>query len=784
MITHLRTLGLRPGADLAVVLVAAVAVYVWLYLTGGGLPYVMDNNESFSTLWHARNIYEFGIQESWGLADESFGWDAAAHPYVHTHQGNWPRLFGYLIYLLGARTVESQILVTTFTVGLASITVMYIFFRSLMGPSFALICVFLFLSDYLLFTQWQLVTYRVWYTLFAFLGPLAVLKAVEDRRWLVVIFLHSVALFYFELIFAVYIALIMGGVALWVLWRQPVGLLVLCVTMAAGALFSLGVLWIQLVGYMGVESALKDLTYTFLVRNYLAPASAEAEQMISFYTTHRIAFWQNYATPDYRSLHQLVWSIFSYDMGSHTPFVTFVALAMSVPALMPSVGLARTMFGEASRWPGSLLLPLGLALSSVVAWTIIGRGAGVLLFSVALLGILVMHGQHIARGVRVLLPYLTQDRLGQFGAVSLAFLLGLLFLGVASGDSAFGGRILLSKPDARTIAAAVAVFLVAWALIVAAVGHVAQPARLIGGIGLVLGLLAYAQLQSLLFEQSFMPVWKRMLGGDQTQFVLALAICGAAWTGVLGFLAGSGRALGLHLFLVPAIGAFVFVYLIAPGYIRTGYIERHAPFSVFFTTPLYAVAIFQALGVVRWVRQKSSFPATFLLVLFPLIALCGGWLRVQWVYVQELPPTHYSFLQNLARAPFVGQGFAVGNYAAPVANSTGAWAYYDPYLGQGLVEGGQVVQGQDYVWLADRDSNGAYARPAFYLCMISQKPSDLIVRWDASISGKGCEGSGLWDIPKNAPLEVELLASDPGAAGRDGFSYWAVARLRWKIGVK
>ena len=66
------------------------------------LPYVLDGNESFSAFWHARNLYEYGLSKSFGLADESFAFHEAAHPYVHTHQGNFPRVFAFLIYALGA----------------------------------------------------------------------------------------------------------------------------------------------------------------------------------------------------------------------------------------------------------------------------------------------------------------------------------------------------------------------------------------------------------------------------------------------------------------------------------------------------------------------------------------------------------------------------------------------------------------------------------------------------------------------------------------------------------
>jgi hypothetical protein len=99
------------------VLACYVAVFGGILIYSDFLPYTFDNNESFSAFWHARNMYEYGIANSSGLADESFSYDAAAHPYVYTHAGASPRLFAYLMYALGIRTIELQIAVTVFLFG-------------------------------------------------------------------------------------------------------------------------------------------------------------------------------------------------------------------------------------------------------------------------------------------------------------------------------------------------------------------------------------------------------------------------------------------------------------------------------------------------------------------------------------------------------------------------------------------------------------------------------------------------------------------------------------------
>ena len=71
----------RRDPWLLAVIAVYFAAYGWLLVATDFLPYVMDNNESFSSLWHARSLYDFGVGKSWGLADEAFSPHAAAHPH-------------------------------------------------------------------------------------------------------------------------------------------------------------------------------------------------------------------------------------------------------------------------------------------------------------------------------------------------------------------------------------------------------------------------------------------------------------------------------------------------------------------------------------------------------------------------------------------------------------------------------------------------------------------------------------------------------------------------------
>ena len=115
LITSMVNTGHRAG------LVAVGGVYVLVFGTllvqTDFLPYVFDNNETFSAWFHAYNLLNFDFGKSFGLTDEAFSFGAAAHPYVYTHGLNFPRFASVLMHLLGAKTPESQVLFSTATIG-------------------------------------------------------------------------------------------------------------------------------------------------------------------------------------------------------------------------------------------------------------------------------------------------------------------------------------------------------------------------------------------------------------------------------------------------------------------------------------------------------------------------------------------------------------------------------------------------------------------------------------------------------------------------------------------
>jgi len=362
--------GERPGGSpvspsspayrrcLVVVAIVYAAVFGALLIGTDGLPYVMDNNESFSSLRHAENLVRFGFRNSYGLTDESYAVQKEGHPFLHTHQGNWPRLFAFLIYLLGATTIESQIAVTALTVGVIAVFFAYHYFARIVSPVFGAILCGLLMTDYLLFTQWHLVTYRVWHCLFLF-STLLCAHGLGGRRrslWGALTVLNYACLFYYELVFATFVALF-GGIYAAVLYRRSVRLVVRAwVLQGLGAAVSLAVLAGQLLAYLGWDGFVQDVRLTILARNEAGAAGpALLRQMSEFFEQHNIVFWYNFADgADLRLVRKLLLSLTQFDLQIHTPYLTILTLVLFTPWLLQNAGAeVRGLLAWLDRRSGS-----------------------------------------------------------------------------------------------------------------------------------------------------------------------------------------------------------------------------------------------------------------------------------------------------------------------------------------------------------------------------------------------------------------------------------------------
>ena len=355
----------RQYLQYAVFLAFAYAVvFGWLLVSTDFLPYVMDNNESFSSYWHATNLAQFDFFKSYGLTDEAYGFSAAAHPYVYTHQGNFPRLFNFLIYTLGAHSTESQIAVTTFTIGAAAIFMAYHFFCKIANPLFALVCCLLLITDYVLVAQWQVVTYRVWHMFFVFSSMLCVHRMAEGQRfWALVTVINFACLFYYEFVFVAFVSLFSALYAAFLCRHKLRRALGFWVLQGTGGAIALMILALQLYLYLGWDDFKMDAYLTFVARNHFQDSAALLQRMQEFFDSRNIVFWYNLADgTKLRTIGYFFASLLYFEFQVHTPFLstlcliallvliaTLVFRAISAGVRFPSLREVGGAFGNTLR---------------------------------------------------------------------------------------------------------------------------------------------------------------------------------------------------------------------------------------------------------------------------------------------------------------------------------------------------------------------------------------------------------------------------------------------------
>lgn len=660
------------------------AVYGWLLVATDFLPYVMDNNESFSSLWHAANLYNFGVENSRGLADEAFSPHAAAHPYVHTHQGNFPRLFAFVIYVLGARTIESQILLTTLTVGLAAIAFVHAFFSRIATPFFAAIVCMVFMTDYVLFAQWHVVTYRVWYCFLLFFCLYCTERAAETQsgRWLAGLFGGFFALLYFELVFAAFTGALCGLYAIYRCGTRFRPLISIVIAQGAGSLLGLSVVVAQGIGYLGLADFRHDLYLTFGARNDFQGSEALIEEAARFYTDNKVVFWHNFQERGaFAGLMPFVRSLTSYDWRVHTPL------------------LASAIWVLGAGWMLSLQPRRSTRFAKAVLVAIVAAIAGALLVL-----------PHSVLFDRAMAPI--WEELHRLAGPHAVQLLVVVATGLLSARLATAGAAAILGPDSRT------------------------------------------------------QLWA----------VLAFLVCGTL--------------------------AYSLVYFLSPGYIYSGYLQRHAPFTVFLTDVLVAVGLYVTIRCAvslagprfantqaSWLRQYSDASLAGVAVLMTG-SFVGYWYLMQASYFQWLPPDHYAFVKKLAHPPYRGASFVANNYPAPVAAFTGQWAYQDPVISQGYFvrKGENLLLAGDpkYLWFADRDTNPEYRKPDYFICMVGQTMGSVVNRLmrerGVGLGEPGCSALSLVRLAQDKGAEtrgVSLIENDRTGLETTGTDRWAIVKLDW-----
>jgi hypothetical protein len=713
----LRLLTGKEWAGWIIVLVGFCGVYGSLLSRAGGLPFGIDNNESFSSLVHAQNLYRYDFWRSLGLTDESYGGTQAAHPFIHSHQGNFPRLYAYLLYVLGAHTIESQIWVHTFTIGLAAYFLAFMYLSRVANPAFATLACLVFLADYLLIGQWHTNTYRVWHFFFFFstLQCLHGLGRPRWRLWAALTFLNFLGLFYWEYVFASFIGLLGAFYALALYWKTPRKLMLGWALLLGGALTAAWTLLLQLTLYMGWKNVLRDISYTLHARNSAADTDF-ASKVAQFYDEHKVLFWPNYV--DAGKLRN-AGAFFDSLLGSHfqlyTPTLACWFLALTAAWWLGFVRRSPRLVGPLAPRPFEAQGPKFVFARwnlAVAELQILGGQSGFLqLFRGALHFALIGGGLYhwLAAVPGLPVPLAIGRRL------VVAVLLTLLF-----GKLCTRQWFALSR---------------------------LRTTRVVLGVGFICAAAWLASSTSPLFNAAYDEVWRDSIWHARLLLPLVetVGIIGALALIVVGTRQALGRSdhqnLGRLRILFTAIAlAYVPTYLVFTGYVMSGYLNRQAPLLVFATDLMLALGLY-VLAAISWravrpiilrpfaARRRFSplngivFGAAGIAAILVVGLVAGGWCTLQSTYRQIIPPDNFSFIKKLAKAPYRGHSFAVSTYAAPEAVMTHKWAYLEPVLFTGHLgltpRGFNISRENTYKWLGDSRTLKDYERPDYALVIRS-----------------------------------------------------------------
>jgi hypothetical protein len=729
-----------------VILIFSIASSL-LIISANGIPYSLDSNESFSSLWHAFSINKFGIEASKGLADEVFSPLTTSHPFVHSHQGNFPRLFAWIIFELGARSAEAQIIVTTFTIGLASILMGYMLFERIANSNFAIILALVLMTDYILFAQWQVVTYRVWSGFFLFCELLLVSLYSDTLklRWLLALYFSSLCLFYSELIFAVFVAITSFLLIVVISWSQKRKIFLVSTVIFVGALSGILIFFYQAILYLGYDNFLRDIQLTFGARNAYSSINDQIRQeIVNFYSQNGVIFWENFQNKsEFAGFKKFIQSFTYFDWQIHTPFFSGLLLGPIVAAFIGLIQIKKeNNFRIHFPHPRPVILQNLNLIISYIFLSVIGFN---LIF-------LLVKSTHLE-----ILSTVTNIERVMFIAFSICFAI-----------------LIHSYQDIISITKQVLFFLF-----------------------LFFYVFMYSNFYDVRFEQLWLQIHNvrsSLVGG--TLFFLSI-FSSIEWIAISQSFRNLNdeklNVMRIIRFLSVIITSYLFIYLLSPGYIYSGYLVRSAPFTVFISDIFVALGfyiIFRVMVInlegIRTNNMLNVRTFKFALGSLALIMFSALWIQIQISYIKLLPANHYSFLKKLSEYPYKGKSFIVNNYAAPVAYFTMQWAYMDTNLK--LIDN-KLIGDNKYLWFADKKNNQSYKRPDYYLCMKPQTISTVLYKilYDKGLGSKqpGCLDENLIKkAMENRELKgLKLVDFDKEGPKKTGFVSWAIVKFDWNSDV-
>ena len=729
-----------------------------------GIPYFSDNNESFSSIIHAKNLIQFNFFDSFGLTDESYGITEASHPFIYTHQGNFPRIFSALLYIMGITSIEWQIIFHLVIVNTLGLYFAYRFFLKNTTPFFAFIyCLFL-LTDFVMYFQWQFVTWRVWHSFFLFSSLLLIDNYQSSAKKIIsyLTLLNFICLAYFEISYAIFVSAISFFYALFVVRniKQKIKITSLIFT---GLILGFGILITQVILYLGYQGFLQDLYITFTARNYSALLDLEKfnnfkVSVWTFIEANNLVFWENYA--DSSAITSLIGSLrayYSYNLLIYSPFLILVISSLFIAFIFRKINnyIKNSNFYEIehsfinSDYSQLLIkIILSISITAIAFYSLTGNFT---------LNVGFYSGPE------------------SLNINKFSILIGpLLIIFLMNWVLPRKGEYLKNKIDLHEVFLALfyiaSVYLLAKFQVRIFNNYIADP-----------------------FEY-YNNLWKRLILFNKFNnlVISAVYIC----TVISGIFIITGNSFynifdrikitkNLFIFIVSGFFAFIVIWMVLPGYVFSGYFERYAPFLIFFNIlvivlPFYFITCILKHALTKTRSNFNSDNYKFipdLILNLPLLVIyifiVWSWGVLQISYFVQFNNTTYKLLKEV-REKVHGFSSVVNTYAAPFAVQAGQWSYFDPDFANGYIrktdKGFFYSNEFKYNWLSDKSKNDTYKFPDYYICFFPVSFNDL------AFNNSRCDNTefiaNLNSKKYNFQTLSRVISSDPS-----GKSKWAIVKL-------
>lgn len=239
-----------PRAALAFPLLFVVASW----LAGAGFPFYFDNNETFLSYVHARNLEIWDPWEYGWLTAEATDPARDTVEKIYAHNPNAPRYLHYLLLSAGVRELSQHVLILGLLGTGLSVALLL---RAFSHPTLLVVPLAVVL-DYTGFLAWTVNTYRVW-TFVLYVG--LILAVTRDRpRWVGIL---TFCLFQVEYGMALFMGVTTTLLAVLTYgWQSRTTI----VAAALGAVVSLAVFGAQVLAYYGWEGFVHELAVTYARR--------------------------------------------------------------------------------------------------------------------------------------------------------------------------------------------------------------------------------------------------------------------------------------------------------------------------------------------------------------------------------------------------------------------------------------------------------------------------------------------------------------------------------------